>query len=321
MRVWITGVTGFLGSHLAEHLLACGHQVLGTSSRGRWPPWLAHLQQQVPLVAWDLRHRAPARVWDAVARFAPQAVFHLAALSVPSQCGAQQPTPQARAVNVLGTRHVCQVAWELSPRPRLLLASSAHVYRFPPRRGYRVDETAPVDPRGGYGRSKLEAEQVLWRFHRQGLPAMVVRSFNHAGPRQDRHLMLSQWCWQLAAGREVLVVHNRTTWLDLLDVRDAVRAYRAVMLHGSPGLVYNVGAGTAVASGWVLQRLLQHCGRQVRLEERLPGLRRNLVADVGRLRRLAGWYPRVPLERTAADCLQFWRRWWKEVPPEKNAAN
>ncbi len=314
MRVWITGVTGFLGSHLAEHLLACGHQVLGTSRRGCWPPWLAHLRAQVPLVAWDVRRGAPARVWDAVARFAPQAVFHLAACSVPWRCGAQEPTPQALQVNVEGTRYVCQVAWELSPRPRLLLASSAHVYRFPPRWGCRVDEAAPVEPRGGYGQSKLAAEQVVWRFFRRGLPAVVLRSFNHAGPRQDRHLMLSQWCRQLAAGRDVLAVHNRTTWLDLLDVRDAVRAYRAAMLHGSPGLVYNVGAGTAVTSGWVLQQLLACYGRPVRVEEDSPGLRRNLVADVSRLRRLAGWYPRVPLQQTVADCLQFWQQWWKSTP-------
>ena len=319
MRVWITGVTGFLGSHLAEHLLACGDQVLGTSRSGRWPPWLNHLRSRVPLLSWDLRRPVPAPVWDAVASFAPQAVYHLAALSLPDRCGSREPTAEALAVNVEGTRHVCQVAWQLSPRPRLLLASSGHVYCSPPRFGYRLDERSPLEPRNGYGRSKLLAEQVLGRHAAAGLPAVVVRSFNHAGPRQDRHLMLAQWCWQLAAGQQRLVVRNRNTWLDLLDVRDAARAYRAVMLQGSPGLVYNVGAGTAVCSGWVLKLLLQRAGARVSVEETSPGLRRNPVADTSRLARHTGWCPRVPLRQTVDDCLRFYRQWAEAFPAAEQA--
>ncbi len=314
MRAWITGITGFLGSHLAEHMLQQGDEVLGTSRRGTWPPWLKHLAREVPLWSWDLgREEPPPELWHALGKFQPQVVFHLAALSVPRACGDREPTQAAWAVNVEGTRRVCQVAWELRPRPLLVLASSAHVYARPPHGGYVVRETDPVNPSGGYGRSKLQAEQVLGEFARRGLAVVIVRSFNHAGPRQSPRLMLSQWARQLAQGTACLEVYNLDTWLDLLDVQDAARAYRTLGLQGRSGVVYNLGAGSAVRTGWVLELLMSCAGYGGPCRQLRPGQRRNLVADTARVRGL-GWWPRVPLAQTVQRTWEFWTRWADAFP-------
>ena len=314
MRAWITGVTGFLGSHLAECMLQQGDEVLGTSRHSSWPPWLKHLESEVRLESWDLSREEPSsRLWHTLRQFRPQVVFHLAALSVPRACGDREPTQAARAVNVEGTRRVCQVAAELRPQPRLVLASSAHVYSPPPHGGFLVRETDPVNPSTGYGRSKLQAEQVAAEFARRGLAVVIVRSFNHAGPRQSPQLMLSQWARQLAQGTACLEVYNLDTWLDLLDVQDAARAYRTLGLQGRPGVVYNLGAGSAVRTGWVLELLLGCAGFDGPCRQLRPGQRRNLVADTARVRHL-GWWPRVPLAQTVQRTWEFWTQWADAFP-------
>jgi len=238
-RALITGVSGFVGGFLAEHLLDCGDEVLGATPDGRWlptsPPELAG---RVELVAWDVgRDDAPD---DAsrrrIAEFAPTHLYHLAAISVPAACGDQEPLPHAVAVNVDGTRRVAELAVSLPSRPRVLLASSSHVYApVDPERPW-VAESAPLEPRSAYGRTKLAAEHALRRaIETFGIDAVIDRSFSHAGPRQDGRLLLAQWARQVAEGRDVIEVRSLDAWLDLSDVRDAVRAQRAVMEHGRSG--------------------------------------------------------------------------------------
>ena len=113
MNALITGVTGFAGSFLAEHLLACGDSVLGVSCWGRWPSFIpSQLAASVPLVCWDIAtQRVPsAEAQYHIARFAPDCVYHLAAISVPADCGDVEPTPEALATNVHGTARVIQWA-------------------------------------------------------------------------------------------------------------------------------------------------------------------------------------------------------------------
>jgi GDP-4-dehydro-6-deoxy-D-mannose reductase len=192
----------------------------------------------------------------------------------------------------------------------VLVVSTSHVYRPVTHDSPRVDETAPLDPRTGYARSKfLAEEETRLAVDQLGCDAVVVRSFNHTGPGQTPRLMLPQWARQLTAGgSQPIEVYTRDAWLDMTDVRDVVRAYRLVVEHGQRGTTYNVGSGVNRRSGDILDLLRTLAGQPDRPAVELrPGLVQTPVADNTRLVRATGWRPEIPLEKTVIDTLQWWR--------------
>ena len=310
-RALITGVSGFVGPFLAEHLLDCGDAVLGTSPDGAWTDRTSErVRAKVELIAWDLSRpdglsEASRR---AIQRFRPQVVYHLAAISVPAQCGEDQPTPQAVAVNVDGTRRVLEAAAAMDGPPRLLLVSTSHVYGPVGESSPRVDENWPLAPRQGYGRTKLAAEEAVRRAIDAGLDGLIVRAFQHTGPGQRPPMMLPEWAGQFAHGGPGPVqVQTLDAWIDLSDVRDIVRAYRLLAVEGQRGATYNVGSGQSRRSGDILE-ILRRTARVDRVVVQLrPGRKQDPIADITRLVRRTGWQPRVPLEQTVADTLAWWQ--------------
>ncbi|HEX4150460.1 MAG TPA: NAD-dependent epimerase/dehydratase family protein, partial [Pirellulales bacterium] len=130
MNAVITGVTGFAGSFLAEHLLAEEDRVLGCSRRGVWASFVpAHVRDAVPLASWDFgQPLGSTQVEQEILAFQPDCIYHLAGLSVPRDCGQQLPNMLAAAVNIGGTAAVLDLAARLPRKPRVLLVSSALVY-------------------------------------------------------------------------------------------------------------------------------------------------------------------------------------------------
>lgn len=312
MRALVTGVTGFAGSFLAEHLRDCGDNVLGISRGGVWRErwsarnWPDQLARDVELLAWDVAAEVPQHARARIAAFAPDAVFHLAALSVPSDCGEEEPTAEALEVNVAGTRRVLDLAASLAIRPRVLVVSSAHVYAPVDATAPRVSEDAPLGPKNAYGRTKLAAESIAIEFADcERWPVVIARAFGHTGPRQEPRLMVPEWTRQFARGDDPVQVVSLDSHVDLTDVRDVARAYRLLMARDAVG-VYNVGSGVNRRSGDVFERLVALSGRRPRVEQSRPGRQQQPIADCTRLRRIAGWKPAISWERTLADTLAFW---------------
>jgi GDP-4-dehydro-6-deoxy-D-mannose reductase len=308
-RALITGISGFIGGHLAEHLLASGDAVLGCTSRGTWrrdSP--AAVVDRVELVAYDISREDGLATASrrAIERFRPTCIYHLAALSVPQDCGDAEPSSAAIAVNVDGTRRVLELAAALPSRPRLLFISSSHVYAPVRPEAPRVAETAPLGPTRGYGRSKVAAEEVVR--HGCGSDVMIVRAFQHAGPRMDARLMLSQWSRQfLADNARPIEVYTRDAHIDLSDVRDVVRAYRLLAERGWAGEVYNVGCGVSRTSGAILDILRRVAAPSRAVVETRPGFKQGPIADVSRLAARTGWSPAIPIEQTVADTWAWWQ--------------
>lgn len=313
-RAMITGVSGFVGPYLAEHLLECGDMVLGCSPDGMWlDSLLPSVVGRVEMVGWDLGLEGPlpgvAR--RTIERFAPEVIYHLAALSVPADCGEVEPSPAALAVNAGGTRRVMELAASLAGGARVLLASTSHVYASVPFEAPYVDEAAALDPRTGYARSKFLAEQETRHADCElGCDGVVVRAFNHTGPGQTPRLMLPQWARQFAAGgTKAVEIYTRDAHLDMTDVRDVVRAYRLLAEHGERGATYNVGSGVNRRSGEILDVLRTVAGQADRpIVELRPGRRQWPIADPTRLVRATGWRPLIALEQTVADTLEWWRQ-------------
>ncbi|QGJ70843.1 Oxidoreductase [Planctomycetales bacterium 10988] len=311
MRAFITGITGFAGRHLAHHLLSEGMEVWGCANSAKWPQDTpSELKEQVPLVPWDLRLPAeqhPELLAQARA-LPPDQIYHLAAISVPSDCGQETMSPLARAVNVEGTRHVMQFAQELTSPPRLLFTSSCYVYDFDPENPI-VQEDSPLGSRKGYGQSKLEAERLVQDLGQQsGIDYVIARSFNHSGPGQVPRMMLPEWAEQFAQPN-VSPVRVRTldAWLDLSDVRDIVKAYHGLLERGHSQGIYNVGGGKNLRSGDILQALRELADPTRPVVETNPGYKQEPIADITRLKEHTGWEPSIPLSQTLIDTLDDWR--------------
>lgn len=317
MRALVTGITGFAGRHLAAHLLAAGDAVAGVARRGRWPVDPAcPPPDEVPVWSWDLAvGEPPPQVASRLADFDPQVIYHLAALSLPDACGDPEPTAAAWNANVAGTERVLAWAARRPRPPRVIVVSSSQVYAPVTAAAPRVSEDAPLAPRRGYGQTKLAAERAAAAASQAGLPVIVARAFQHAGPGQEPPLMLAQWAAQLTAeGAGPVEIYTRDAWIDLSDVRDVVRAYRLLAERGQPGVTYNVGAGEAFRSGAVLERLLAVAGSPRGVRELRPGPKHDPVADVARLVGHTGWKAQRNWRQMVAETWDYWRRRSKQPP-------
>lgn len=300
MKAVITGISGFVGRHLTQHLIQLGDQVLGTAHQAD----LANPPASV--VEWDLAGPLSPEAWEQIAAFAPTAIYHLAAISVPSDCGTEEPSQAAIAINVEGTRRVMELAASLPSRPKVLFTSSCHVYAMQGRDDPVVKESDALGPVKPYGKTKLWAEEIVQQLAAEReIPAVIVRAFQHTGPGQQARMMVPEWAAQLAKTHEPLRIRTRDAWLDLSDVRDVVRAYRLLVLHGNG--VYNVGSGGAVCSGQVAEQLLAIAGESRPIVETHPAFKQEPIANIQRLQQDTGWQGEIPLNETLADTLAYWQ--------------
>ncbi len=296
MRSLITGITGFAGQYLTRHLVESGDQVAGSTFRDQWSEAIAQeIREQVALFEWDLSQPLSAETRQWVGWFAPECIYHLAAISVPTECGESEPSDVALAVNVEGTRAVIQLAQSLDPPPRVLMISSSHVYAPVSSDQPVVTEEAVLGPSGAYGKTKLAAERVCQQAAAGGLDVVIARAFQHGGPGQLPKFMLPEWAQQFATpGNAPIQVVTLNSHIDLSDVRDVVRAYRLLMVRNTTGGVYNVGSGVAVRSGDVFDQLVRLTGRHSSVVQRRPGVRQHPIADISRLQRDTAWSPPFP---------------------------
>jgi GDP-4-dehydro-6-deoxy-D-mannose reductase len=180
-----------------------------------------------------------------------------------------------------------------------------------------MDESSPLGPASPYATSKLAQEMLARRAWEEfGTPALLARSFNHVGPRQTPAFVAPSIARQIAlieAGRMApeLSMGNLEPQRDILDVRDTVRAYRAMMRGARPGVPYNICTGRATAIRSLVDMFVARARVAVRIVQDAARLRPNdvpmVVGDCTRLTTDTGWAPQVQLEQTVDDLLHYWR--------------
>lgn len=306
----VTGGTGFAGSHLIEHLLEQESdrgdaRVHAWSNPGGHPPRFTD-----PRVQWravDLLDRQAVRA--AVAETRPAAVYHCAGFA---DVGGSQARPdKALQVNAVGTLNLLDAVFEARLDCPVLVTGSALVYK-PSMQA--LAEDAPIGPTNPYGVSKLAQEMVV--AHDRRGHALLVRPFNHAGPRQSTSYVTASFAHQIAeieAGlREpTLSVGNLDAARDITDVRDVVRAYRMIVERGTAGRPYNVCSGRAYRIRDLLDRLVAMARVDVSVQVDAARLRPSdnpiVLGDRSRVTNEIGWEPMIPIERTLTDLLDYWR--------------
>ena len=303
-RVFITGLTGFAGSHLAEHLVARGDEVHGLAHEDPPYPYLAAVARDVTV------HRGDITRYDDLRAALGGARPDLAGLAVPAL--AQRDPRSAVSVNVLGAATLIAVLAE-HPGTPVVAASSAHVYGTPD--GAPLTEDAPLRPQGVYAATKVAAEALFRELGARGThPVTILRPANQLGPRQHRALAASQFARQIAeaeAGQAEAVVRHGPldAERDFIDVRDMAKAYAAAAELGEAA-TYNVGSGRPVAIRVILETLVGFARVPIRTEldpARGAAGRSRVALDATRFRQKTGWSPRIGLEESLRDTLDFWR--------------
>ncbi len=302
----VTGGSGFAGSHLLDVLARAGTPLAAWHRPGEAP------YAGAGGVAWtavDLRDAAAVEAALAAAR--PRRIFHCAGL--PHVGESWQRNAATLEVNALGTHHLLAAARRLGLDARIVVPSSALVYR---PSASPLDEDAPIGPSSPYALSKLAQELVALAGWADGQAVIVPRPFNHIGPRQAPSFATSSFARQIARAEAglappVLAVGNLEARRDVTDVRDVARAYVRLADAAEPGRIYNICTGEAPSMRVILDRLLALA--RVRMDVRLDESRLRpsdtpmLLGDASRIRRELGWVPERRLDESLRDLLEHWR--------------
>ena len=292
MRIIVTGAGGFIGSFLVEALTQRGDIV---------DAW-THATLDVTDAA------AVATAFD---RFAPEAVVHLAAQSLPARSWAD-PAETYR-VNVGGAIAVLEAARRRDVPPRVLLAGSSAEYAEPVD-GRPIDERAPIAPNSPYGASKYAAAQLGDLYCRHyGLAVVGFRPFALVGPRKTGDVC-SDFARRIVAlergSERTMRVGNVSVVRDMIDVRDGVAGILTLADRGVPGETYNICSGHAMSIATVLEtyRHLASIPIEIAADPELlrPLEQKVKIGDPSKLKAL-GWEPVRPLGDTLVDILAYWR--------------
>lgn len=314
MRVLITGISGFAGSHLADLFLAQGkHEVFGTIKWRSNRDNIRHIEDKIHLVNCDIKD--PYAVRSALEASRPDQIFHLAAQSyVPFSWVAPLETIET---NIAGELNLFERVRELKLDPMIHIAGSSEEYGLVYPHEIPITEENPLRPLSPYGVSKIAQDFLGYQYHKSyGLRIVRTRAFNHTGPRRGEVFVTSNFARQLVeierGQREpVLRVGNLEAVRDFLDVRDVVRAYALALEKGTPGEVYNIASGKGIAIRELLDRLIRLTDGAIKVEQDPDRLRPSdvmlLTGSAEKFRKATGWRPEIPFDQTLKDLIDYWR--------------
>lgn len=291
MRALVTGARGFVGGHLVTHLTSSGDEVLGVD------------RAELDVTDFD-------QVRAVVSAFAPDIVFHLAALTHVGDSWAD-PVEYTR-VNVLGTKFLLDAVHEGATSATVVLVSSADVYGVVAESDLPIHEDFRVSPANPYASSKVEAEHVAHEAVRQrDQSVLIARPFNHLGPGQSERFVIPALVGRLldalAEGANEIRVGDLSVRRDFSDVRDVVRAYRLLALYGARGETYHVASGHDVALIDIAHELVDTLAPGVALVRdeslvrpvEIPVMR----GSIERLHDATGWEPTTSLSASLRDVI------------------
>ncbi len=322
-KALITGITGMVGSHLADYLLEnTDWEVYGLV---RWNDKMDNIEHLMPLINNKERiHLLNADINDLASLLTcfeeskPDYVFHLAAQSYP-KTSFSAPL-ETLETNVLGTAKVLEAIRVLGQNPVIHVCASSEVFGRVPKEFLPIHEDITFHPASPYAISKVGTD-LVGRFYGEayGMTVMTTRMFTHTGPRRGDVFAESTFAKQIAMIEEGLIppvikVGNLDSLRTWSDVRDAVRAYYLLVTENpQAGEYYNIGGSYTCTVREMLEHLISLSTiKDIKIEvdpDRLRPIDADLqVPDTSKFKKHTGWEPQISFDKTMKDLLEYWRQ-------------
>ncbi|HBK81269.1 MAG TPA: GDP-mannose 4,6-dehydratase [Nitrospinae bacterium] len=313
-RVLITGITGFVGSHLVDYLITLKDiEIFGMRRWRSRTEHIDHLTSRVPILECDLRDQGSVN--RILAEIRPTRIFHLAAQSfVPASWTAPE---ESLHTNIIGTLHLLEGVRQAGIDPWIQIAGSSEEYGLVHPEETPIRESNPLRPLSPYAVSKVGTDLLAYQFFQSyGMKLVRTRAFNHTGPRRGDVFVCSDFAKQIVEAEKgrrepVIYVGNLEAKRDFTDVRDVVKAYWLSLQHCEAGEVYNIASGTAWAIQEILDMLIARSATPIEVKEDPARMRPSdvpiLLGDSSNFREATGWKPEIPFEQTLQDILDYWR--------------
>jgi len=323
--ILITGISGFVGSHLAEYILA-EYPKVKIYGLIRWRSPLDninHISKKLDLKWGDLLDSFSLE--KIIRETKPDVIFHLAAQSyVDFSFLAPVSTLE---VNVIGTINLLEtikkIKIEENYDPIVHICSSSEVYGQVKKEEIPIKEDNPLRPASPYAVSKVAEDMLGYQYWLSWkIKTIRTRLFTHTGPRRGDVFVESSFAKQIAAieakkAKPVVYVGNLKSVRTFMDVRDAVRAYWLLITKCQPGEVYNIGGKETMTVGEMLKKLIslsKRKGIKVIIDpKRLrPSDVTLQIPSTSKFQKETGWEPKIPFQQTLRDMLDYWRDYYKK---------
>lgn len=311
MRAIITGSNGFVGQYLAEYLIKKDIEVWGTIHELK--TMSKEIHNEIILRQMDITN--PIQVKNVLSECKPDYIFHLAAQS--SAAISWKQPELTMNVNLNGTINLLESIRKLDFDSKILLIGSSEEYGIVKPLDLPIDETHRLTPANPYAISKAAQSMIGQVYVRAyGLDIIIVRAFNHIGPKQNPTFVVSDFAKRIAEIEKgiiapILKVGNLEVKRDFTDVRDMVRAYYELALKGSKGEIYNIGSGNVYRIQEMLDQLLLLTNREIVIEKDIDRYRPIDIPIVqcnnSKFIKLTCWKEEYTLEETLKDILNYWR--------------
>tara|TARA_B100001142_G_scaffold136269_1_gene137692 strand:- start:3214 stop:4128 length:915 start_codon:yes stop_codon:yes gene_type:complete len=296
----ITGAAGMMGTHLHECLKQKGCDVLATYHQPTIDDRDKYMEELDDQVQLDLT--SFSSTLRSIELFKPDVIFHLAAQSRPDV--SFKFVKHTLKTNIIGTQHLLEACRVLKHRPLIINASSSAVYgdidwSVPP------DEESATKPLSPYGTSKLAQEHLVRNYYEMGCIDYVnVRIFNCTGPRKTADL-ISDVCKRVVTSEESIPVGNLNAIRSIVDVRDLVEGL--ILCEGIKNTTINLGATNTYAVSEIIRKIVGD--RDIHQDESLfrPTDEPIIWGNINKAKELLGWEPKISLEETINDTLDYWR--------------
>ncbi|MBI2085076.1 MAG: GDP-mannose 4,6-dehydratase [Candidatus Aenigmarchaeota archaeon] len=344
-NVLITGLTGFVGSWLAESLISekFGSNVIGLVRRQSVPSRknISHIMDGVKLVSGDLNDMSS--IVDVLKKNQIDVIFHLAAQSYVTR-SFESPT-DTYFTNVIGTANVLEAARQYDKVEKIHFAGSSEEYglvikddahyRELLKNGVMVSpeplmgstgkvvpeipitETNYLRPMSPYAVSKVAGDYMCFCHHKAyGIPVVRTRAFNHEGPRRGEEFVTSVIAKQVAEGikhgKRTLTIGNMEPIRDYSDVRDIIVGYMLAVEKGKAGEVYNLCSGRGWKIGDLVRMAIKIAGLENKMNIEIDKNRFRkaevdvLIGDFSKAKKELGWEPKIGFEQTIRDQIEYW---------------
>lgn len=317
MKVLITGITGFGGSHLAEYILGLNQniEIFGTKRYTSSLDNISHIIDKITLVECELRDQNC--VDEIISKIKPDKIFHLAGLTyIPASFSYPLDTIIA---NITSTLTLLEAVRKNKIDPIIHIGSTSEVYGRVEKDELPITETNPLRPQNPYAVSKAACDLLAQQYYATyKLKIIISRAFGYIGPRAKDVFAYSSFAKQIAEieyglREPVIYVGNLKSIRTFLDIRDVAEAYWILTEKCTPGEVYVIGGDTTMEVSEVLNKLLSLSEKSEEITIRVdPGRLRPTdvtiqIPDSRKFRTETGWKPKIPIDQSLKDLLNYWR--------------